>query len=272
VKPARDIDSFIARRVGRYFVGGHYLFWCADATIGGMAFWGEPDDKDVGEVARILDRAPVQPGADARFDVVTDGRRIDRLSKLAFERYAKAAVRRIREQQRRLLNRHAIIAPEGLIGTVMAGFFPLHELGDNYRLFHDAAVAFDWLGRGGILAEVESLITEHLGEKREVLALRRWLAGHLDAPSVEVAARALALSARSLQRQLSQAGTSFRRELDRARVERASLRLLESDDQLEAIARHVGCSSLSAFSRVFRRATGESPRAYRARKRAENSR
>ncbi len=77
------------------------------------------------------------------------------------------------------------------------------------------------------------------------------------------AARALGQAPRSLQRHLRDAGTSFQRELDAARV-RVAQRLLEtSRASLTEIALDVGCASPQHFSALFRRVTGQTPSAWR---------
>jgi AraC-like DNA-binding protein len=219
----------------------------------------------VRELERIFN-VDIVPGREPPYDLVADGRRLDRVSRLAFDPFARAVVKRIREQDA-LLKRMAIIAPGGLVGAVMAGFFPLFQIGDRYRVFREAEAGFRWLDRVSLSREIDALVDARLGDAPAVAALRQWLHEHLVAANVGEAARALSRSSRSLQRELGAAGTSFRNEIDRARVEAARLSLADSDDKLEVIARQIGCSSLSSFSRLFRRLTGESPTDFRARSR-----
>jgi AraC-like DNA-binding protein len=263
LKRAADIEEFLADRFGRYWFGRNFLVWCADPTIGGLVFWGTPDEDDVRELERIFN-VDIQAGREPPYDLVADGRRLDRVSKLAFDPFARAVVKRLREQDQ-LVKRLAIIVPEGLVGAVMAGFFPLFQLGDRYRVFREAEAAFRWIERGPLSRSIEALVDERLGDAPAVASLREWLRDHLGTASVREAARALGRSSRSLQRELGVAGTTFRNEIDRARVAAARLRLADSDDKLEVIARSIGCSSLSSFSRLFRRLTGESPTEFRAR-------
>ena len=51
----------------------------------------------------------------------------------------------------------------------------------------------------------------------------------------------------------------------RTRLHRAAVRLRQSDEPVSTIAFEAGFNDLSTFNRRFRRVTGESPRAYRAR-------
>ncbi len=104
-----------------------------------------------------------------------------------------------------------------------------------------------------------------IGTPRVVPALRAWLDENLAGVSLDDATHALALSARSLQRKLGEAGTTFKAELAEARVRAARRMLAEGDAPLTAIAYDVGCASLQHFSALFRRRTHESPSAFRAR-------
>src|SRR5208283_5644981 len=54
-----------------------------------------------------------------------------------------------------------------------------------------------------------------------------------------------------------------REEILRQRTERAKLLLAHSDMSVEAVAHHSGFLSFTNLARVFRRATGETPRSYR---------
>jgi AraC-like DNA-binding protein len=103
------------------------------------------------------------------------------------------------------------------------------------------------------------------GEGDLVPRLRALLVRDLAAASVPTAARALGVSPRSLQRHLAAAGTSFRRELRRARIEAARELLAGTRATVESVARSVGCESPSSFIRMFRSITGETPATFRAR-------
>jgi AraC-like DNA-binding protein len=82
------------------------------------------------------------------------------------------------------------------------------------------------------------------------------------------AARALALSTRSLQRRLAEQKTTFRRELDAARLTLAKRLLLDSEAPVTQIALEVGLTSPQHLSTLFHRLGHESPREWRARARA----
>ncbi len=77
--------------------------------------------------------------------------------------------------------------------------------------------------------------------------------------SDEKVARKLNLSVRSLQRKLQQCGTSFRKLLDRTREELARQYICDRGVDLTEIAFLLGFSEHSAFSRAFKRWTGQTP-------------
>jgi AraC-like DNA-binding protein len=95
--------------------------------------------------------------------------------------------------------------------------------------------------------------------------LRRQLTETLasEPPDAERSARALGMSVRSLQRRLEEEGTSFKAVLDEARSTLALSHLRDPKRTVSEVAFLVGFSELSAFSRAFRRWTGQSPAGWR---------
>lgn len=103
-----------------------------------------------------------------------------------------------------------------------------------------------------------------LGQARDVV-LQHLEHGEV---SLDFVARQLAISRRSLQRRLSDAGTTFQALLDDSR-RASSFRYLSSrDTSVEEVAFLTGFSEPSAFFRAFRRWTGTTPALWRARSRA----
>ena len=97
--------------------------------------------------------------------------------------------------------------------------------------------------------------------------LATYLAHHPRATPAE-AARGLALSTRSLQRRLAEKKTSFRQELDGARVRLAQELLREGDTSITEVAIHVGLTSPQHLSTLFRKLGHPNPSEWRARARA----
>lgn len=81
--------------------------------------------------------------------------------------------------------------------------------------------------------------------------------------TLDEAAKALSLSARTLKRRLADEGTDFSTLLDEQRRERALLLLQSAEHSVEAVAERVGYSDVANFTRAFRRWTGTTPTAYR---------
>jgi AraC-like DNA-binding protein len=86
------------------------------------------------------------------------------------------------------------------------------------------------------------------------------------APSVGDVARRLGLSERTLQRRLEAADASFAQLLDEVRRERALAFLGAPDVSIAEVSWLLGFSEQSAFTRAFRRWTGEAPSTWRARR------
>jgi AraC family transcriptional regulator of adaptative response / methylphosphotriester-DNA alkyltransferase methyltransferase len=97
-------------------------------------------------------------------------------------------------------------------------------------------------------------------EAREVIALR-YAEDDLSLGSV---AREIATSRRQLQRAFAEVGgTSFSRELQRTRMNRAAELLAEGSLPVQAVAGAVGYRQAAQFAKVFRRIYGASPSAFR---------
>lgn len=73
----------------------------------------------------------------------------------------------------------------------------------------------------------------------------------------------LAMSVRSLQREISLTGMTFRALLDQTRQEQALAFLQDKDAPVAEVAAKLCYSNLSSFSRAFQRWTGRSPRQHR---------
>ena len=82
---------------------------------------------------------------------------------------------------------------------------------------------------------------------------------------IELVARDLAMSSRTLQRRLAAAGLSYHELLDRARRETAEKCIADSSLSIGEIAYLTGYSEPAAFHRAFRRWTGVTPQGFRQR-------
>ena len=84
-------------------------------------------------------------------------------------------------------------------------------------------------------------------------------------PSEEVIAQAVYMGARTLQRKLAGEGSSFSKLLDEVRKELAERYIEDQTRTISEVSFLLGFSESSAFSRAFRRWTGEAPSRYRSR-------
>ncbi|MFD0982551.1 helix-turn-helix transcriptional regulator [Tropicimonas aquimaris] len=87
---------------------------------------------------------------------------------------------------------------------------------------------------------------------------------HGGEPTIERVARAGGMSVRTLQRRLTEEGTSFSVELDRVRRQLAVALLQAPDLDLSDLSERLGYSSTSTLSRAVRRLVGKSPSGARA--------
>lgn len=104
-------------------------------------------------------------------------------------------------------------------------------------------------------AELESL------DKRVRLAIAKMLSEGV--PTLSTVAGSLGMSARTLQRRLSDQGKSFQQLVDQARRELSQQLLRETNYSLAEIAFLTGFAEQSGFTRAFKRWAGETPRSYR---------
>jgi AraC-like DNA-binding protein len=91
---------------------------------------------------------------------------------------------------------------------------------------------------------------------------------HRGAPTLATVARRLATSARTLQRRLDAQGQRFQSIVEATRFELARRYLADPRIALGEVGYLVGFADPSAFSKAFRRWSGESPTSFRARERA----
>lgn len=115
-------------------------------------------------------------------------------------------------------------------------------------------------------AQCQEIIAKRADSRNVITRLRRDLAAHLEGGNVDIAnvARRLGLSDRSLQRRLAKLGTSYHKEHEALREEISRRMLRETKMPLAEIARRLGYSSQSAFTRAAIRWHGKSPSAVRA--------
>ena len=164
--------------------------------------------------------------------------------------------------------------------------------GDEYRRIFGAPVAFGcernamrinpaWLNRSarvqppyvfGVLTRHADALLEQLDRDASMRArVERAILPrlHTGATTMPQVARALGQSRDTLYRKLAAEGVTFAHVLDDLRRRQALGYLAAGRTSLNEIAYLVGFSDPAAFSRAFRRWTGDAPGKFRARRRAD---
>ena len=269
MRRATDLEAYVADPVGHYVDGPTFLHFFADPALCGIVFWGRPDEHAIRTLTRALDvELPDRCGPHATY---VDARLLTAVDEAAFQALAGYVGPRA-ETFGQKVTHQAIVRPEGVVGAMVAGFYDITPsvAPERRRMFTEPSAAFCWIGRsdGRELIEAIAAAQAAASTRPPVLdALHAYLFAHLRHVTLAQAGRALGVSPRALQHHLRQTGTSFRRELNAARVRAAQQLLQASDTKLTAIALDVGCASLQHFSTLFRKSTGHSPSGWRARHR-----
>jgi AraC-like DNA-binding protein len=188
---------------------------------------------------------------------------VDAFAFALLERYVAENLSRLGEQVERL----AIVRPAGLLGATVSGFFHVATPPYPVEVFDDARAALAFLGEAddGFTRALADAIAIATDAPDFLVSLRAKLDARPGALGLEDAAKACKTSVRTLQRQLKNAGTTFQQEVARSQVRVAERLLRETSSSLGAIALEIGCATQQHFSTLFKRVTGESPSAYRAR-------
>ncbi len=261
LRPAESMEAFVCAPLGRYVSGPTFLRFCAGPALTGLIEWGRPEREHAESIVRALD-ADRALGPHGFFH---DARR------LAQEQEPEIFLSSLDDARRRLrsplpITRTAVVLTPGLAGSVVAGFYSMLSRKLPVKFFDATVAALAWLGVPGpeeLAAQLEGLESAAASTPPLLVRLRELLDARPPG-NVAQAARALGVSMRSLQRHLTHAATSFRDELNTARM-RVAQRLLESSNlNITTIALEVGCGSSQHFSALFRKAMGASPREWRA--------
>ena len=163
-------------------------------------------------------------------------------------------------------------APRGDVGVYASHFgCPVNfEAGHNGLLVSEKSIdAPNKLGDETIAKFFDRHLEQELAargdddslEKRVRLAVAQLLSEGV--PSLSQIAGDLGMSARTLQRHLSEQNQSFQNLVDQARRELAQQLLRETPYSLAEIAFLTGFAEQSGFTRAFKRWAGQTPRSYR---------
>jgi AraC-like DNA-binding protein len=272
VELCRDPDAFVASPVGRCLIGEHIVAWFRSEELQVTAVWGAPTDADI-DCLLAMKRARCRPGARPHRSLI-NLQDLQQAERSHFERIHAFSERHC-ERLNQLALAGAVVRPAGFVGAAVEGFYALLREPSANRIFTSLPEALAWLGvpaAGSLLAGLSQLVACAQKGRPAVDELRRYLREHSPDVSLPVIARALGVSARTLQRQLTESGTSFQKEMNAARVRRAQELLRTTDLKLLAIGLEVGLRKPQHLSALFRRLTGETPAAFRRRLRPDDPR
>ncbi len=257
--------------VGRYVTGDGYLHFCAAPELWGVLLWGRPNL----EVALALGRSlvveldrPAVPHASIVDTSCLEGADVGAFK--ALDGYVRANFEQLQAQVLRL----ALVRPSGMEGALVAGFFEVMPRPYPVQIFEDRDKALQWALEGLQLdpqefaGSINQLHEIGLSKPPIVRELEGYLESNLAVANVADASHALGLSERTLQRRLSEAGTTFVDALSSTRMRVAQRLMLDSEAPLTRIALDVGCASLQHFSALFRKKVGQAPSAWRAKHKA----
>jgi AraC-like DNA-binding protein len=257
------IDALASDPRGKFFVGQNWLsFFAPHGRFSGTIVWGRPSSSDVEqwEACADLRLSPIcEPHA-----TLFDAHKVENLSPSAFGTLARYASKRMGRLSGGI-TRLAIVHAGTFAGAVAAGFTKLVPVPFPVEVFSDTTSALAWLGSesdAALLEEIWAAQDEARAVAPIVRQLAAYLAHHPRATPAD-AARALALSTRSLQRRLTEQKTTFRRELDAARVRLAQRLLRDSDATVTEVAMQVGLTSPQHLSTLFRRLGNAPPAEWR---------
>ena len=264
-----DLSGFARAPVGRALLGETWLHFCAHPELFGIVFWGRPSREQTAALVRSL-KCELAEGVVPHRSLVDAGR-LDGVDEGAFDQLREYVVAHTPALSR-AVTRLGLVRPSGLTGAVISGFFAVAGGPYPVEVFESAPEALAWLEEDpGLAVVLDALVHDACGTSALRARLRTSLTADLQEATLGEAARALAMSDRTLQRRLKDEGTTFAKELLDARLAEARRRIRDTDDPLVAIAIDTGFASQQHLSTAFKKATGEQPSVWRRRHREGRS-
>jgi AraC-like DNA-binding protein len=261
------IDEFQQDPRGRFVVGRTWLYFSPSEDLSGYLVWGRAEVEDFDSLTRAM-LATHMPWSKPHASLI-DVTFMESISAGAFDRAVRFAIENRRPIQS-TVTKMALVRSTGLASAAASGFFSFVAPFVPVSIFDDLGRALAWLDREADAAALDD-VYEHCATLLGASPVVQRLRALLDADPETTLARAahsLAVSERTLQRRLREAGTSLRRESTGARIRMAERLLVETEASMTEIALRVGCSSAQHFSSMFRSVHGGTPSAWRARQRA----
>lgn len=265
IRIALDLEDFCADPNRCVFVGRSFVF-CSLDSVRGYRAWGQTTLGETRQLTACIAAAIAStPEGPTRYSLV-DLRGIEGVAASSFEAYVDFC-RAKREQVASQMVRQAVVITAGFMGAICYGFDELATPRHPVNYFDSMDAAARWLAPPDA-GELESLIAAlHTGTAGFSSRLRRWLSTNLVEPSPAVAAKALGVSLRTMQRQLKGETTSFYRLLRAERVDAAQRLLRDSSLKITTIAQEVGFASSQHLATSFKEVTGMTPSEFQSRQR-----
>lgn len=263
-----DLRAFQRAPIGNCVAGATYLVWCAADDLVGSFQWGIPADRDVREMFALMDFID-HPSLARTGCVLMDCRDIQRVDADIMISFVDLARQHLPRWSPRI-SAQAVIVPAGVGGILLAGGLPLLAPTHRFRFVSTLEDAVAFLGHPKVraaYADARAIATTVQGTFALVARVRSAIAADLVGASVQTCALDLAVSGRTLQRELTRAGTSFTDELRRARVAAANEHLRLGDTKLDVIAKRTGFGNSSRMNEALRRELGATARELRERAR-----
>ena len=253
----------------RYLAGPTWIYFVADDDLGGLVLFGGLDDAGGRAIVDVI-RQRLRSRPVSRF--LIDERDLGSVTPGAFMAFGEL-VRDGRALLEGRMEKVAMVHSGGFIAAIASGFVATFSLPFTAKTFDDVGAALTFLdvperSHAALLDALAAARDSVEGESPLLRNVRALVRAELGGADLAAVARRLGMARRTLQRRLRSEGTSFQNEIGRAQVAFARERLRDSDDKLTAIALDAGCRSLQHFSALFKKRTGETPSAFRARTRA----
>ncbi|MBX3205323.1 MAG: AraC family transcriptional regulator [Labilithrix sp.] len=258
------LDAFFGPPACRYVLRRSFAYWQAERRVFGIMMWGRPEEADVLEMVGAH-----EVGADPLFrghTSIVDVRALETVDLMSFETLL-AHLKKRRDAWSPNVAKQVVLHQGGFAHAAVVGMFQFLSPGHPVEYLEDPVAAYEAVGAGDLRVEVEALRTRLLGLPEPVRRVRAALDTLPAGAEPTAIAKNLGTSVRSLQRRLTECGTSLRAERQ-LHIVRAAERLLEATGMdLDAMAAHLGASSASHLVAMFRQHRNTTPGAFRAARR-----
>ncbi|MFO0613907.1 MAG: helix-turn-helix domain-containing protein [Polyangiaceae bacterium] len=259
---ALSLAEFLENPIGRWVAAAPtVIVWCASPELCGAVSWGRPTAEDA---QAMLDAFHYRhPSMAERFDVVLDGSAIEVIDPDTLG----VLIPWLRERREELVRRLRLqigVVSDTFASATLTGILPLLGETHVFTLSRDRGEAITSLAKdgGATAAALDAAVTRARGESHDLRRLRAILRREPIRGTIEDCARELAVSPRTLQRELQASGTSFRDELRDARLAVALPLLIHGDAKVAAVAARVGLSERALID-LIRQEKGTTPGALR---------